>query len=239
MGRCAAVLMLIASATVLAAVRPAVVELYTSQGCSSCPPADALLGELAKRSDVLALSLHVDYWDKYGWPDRFALPAARQRQLDYVRHFGLDWVYTPDMVIDGHVDVLGVDRNDIAKRLATPRTGVPVHIAFDGDDLMVSVEAVPGASGAEVQIVSYKQTAVTNIKVGENAGRELHEVNVVRSFETLGTWQGAAASWKVDRNSLPIDAENVAVLVQLPGPGQIVGAVSVVLPEIREPADGP
>ena len=87
-----------------------------------------LLGELVKRPDVLALSFHVDYWDKFGWLDPFSLPAARQRQLNYVRHFGLDWVYTPDMVIDGHVDVLGVDRDRIVHRLIAPRSGVPVRM---------------------------------------------------------------------------------------------------------------
>jgi hypothetical protein len=237
-GRCAAVLLLTACVAVMAGVRPAVIELYTSQGCSSCPPADALLGELAQRPDVLALSFHVDYWDQYGWPDRFALPEARQRQLDYVRHFKLDWVYTPDMVIDGHVDVLGVDRNDILHRLMAPRTGVPVHLAFEGTDLIVSVDAVSGASG-NVELISYMPKAVTPIGRGENAGRELHEFNVVRSFETLGTWKGAAAQWKVERGSLPPDAANVAILVQQPGPGVIVGAVSAALPELREPAVGP
>jgi hypothetical protein len=238
-GRCAAILGLTAVAAVAADQRPAVIELYTSQGCSSCPPADALLGELAQRPDVLALSFHVDYWDQYGWPDRFALPAARERQLDYVRHFKLDWVYTPDMVIDGHVDVLGVDRSDILHRLTAPRSGVPVHLTFEGTEVIVSVEAVSGTSGGSVELISYLPKAVTAIGRGENAGRELHESNVVRSFETLGTWRGAAVQWKVDRNSLPLDAANVAVLVQQPGPGPIVGAVTAALPELREPGVGP
>jgi len=231
--------MLTSGTVAMADARPAVVELYTSQGCSSCPPADALLGELANRNDVLALSFHVDYWDQYGWRDRFSLPAARKRQLDYVRHFGLDWVYTPDMVIDGHVDVLGVDRNDIFHRLLAPRSGVPVRVAFEGDDLVVSVDAVSGAAGGSVELVSYLPKAVTPIGRGENAGLELHEYNVVRSFQTLGTWQGAAAQWKVQRASLPPDAAVIAVLVQQPGPGPIVGAVSVVLPALRDPAAGP
>ena len=186
------------SSGVLAAARPAVVELFTSQGCNSCPPADALLGELAERSDVLALSFHVDYWDKFGWRDRFALPAAKQRQFAYVRHFGQDWVYTPEMVIDGHVDVLGADRKALQQQLAPPRSGVPVHIAVQGKQLNVSIEAAPGSPASDVLLIGYQPSAVTAIAVGENAGRDLHEFNIVRSIATLGRWTGAAAQWHVD-----------------------------------------
>ena len=229
-GRYAAVLTLAAAAAAAAGARPAVVELYTSQGCSSCPPADALLGELAARADVLALAFHVDYWDELGWRDRFALPVARQRQFQYVRHFGLNSAYTPDLVIDGRVDVLGVDRQGILQRLAAPRSGVPVHVAIEGEDLIITVDAAPGVRAGEVILVSYLPTAVTAIGRGENAGRELREFNVVRSFATLGTWQGEAAVWRVGRKTLPPDAANVAVLVQQLGPGPIVGAVSAALP---------
>jgi len=235
LARYAAVLMLAAAAGATCGARPAVVELYTSQGCSSCPPADALLGEIAKRADVLALAFHVDYWDDLGWRDPFSLPEARQRQLNYVRHFGQDWVYTPDIVIDGHVDVLGVDRNDLLRRLIAPRTGVPVHVAVQGEELIVSVEAASGATVNDVILVSYKPTAVTAIGRGENAGRELREFNIVRSFATLGLWQGAAAEWRVPLKSLPADAAKVAVLVQQPGPGPIVGAVSAALPVTAKP----
>ncbi len=184
LARYGAVLMLAAGAAAPSGARPAVVELYTSQGCSSCPPADALLGEIAQRADVLALAFHVDYWDDLGWRDPFSLPAARQRQLDYVRHFGNDWVYTPDMVIDGHIDVLRVDRRDLLRQLATPRSGVPVHVAVQGADLLISVEAATGALSGDVFLVSYLPTALTPIGRGENAGRELREFNIVRSFAT-------------------------------------------------------
>jgi hypothetical protein len=225
-----AVLALAAAAGANCGARPAVVELYTSQGCSSCPPADALLGEIAQRADVLALAFHVDYWDELGWRDPFSLPAARQRQLDYVRHFRKDWVYTPDMVIDGQVDVLGVDRNDLLRRLATPRNGVPVHIMVQGEQLIVAVEAASGVAASEVVLVGFKPTALTPIGRGENAGRELREFNIVRSFATLGRWNGAAAEWRVALKSLPDDAAKVAVLVQQPGPGPIIGAASAALP---------
>lgn len=230
LARCSALLMLAAAAAAAAGARPAVVELYTSQGCSSCPPADALLGEIATREDVLALSFHVDYWDKLGWRDPFSLPEARQRQLDYVRRFGQDWVYTPDMVIDGHIDVLGVDRQDLLRRLSARRTGVPVHVAVHGEELVVSVEAQQEAAPGDVILIGYQPTAVTAIGQGENAGRELHEFNIVRTFATLGSWQGARAEWRVPLATLPADAAKVAVLVQQRGPGPIVGAVSAALP---------
>jgi hypothetical protein len=230
LARYGAVLMLAAGAAAPSGARPAVVELYTSQGCSSCPPADALLGEIAQRADVLALAFHVDYWDDLGWRDPFSLPAARQRQLDYVRHFGNDWVYTPDMVIDGHIDVLRVDRQDLLRQLATPRSGVPVHVAVQGADLLISVEAATGALSGDVFLVSYLPTAVTPIGRGENAGRELREFNIVRSFAQLGLWQGSAAQWRVGLGTLPADAIKVAVLVQQRGPGPILGAVSAALP---------
>jgi hypothetical protein len=233
--RCGAVLMLVADASAASGARPAVVELYTSQGCNSCPPADALLGEIAQRADVLALSFHVDYWDNLGWRDPFSLPAARERQLDYVRHFGQDWVYTPNMVIDGHIDVLGVDRTDLLRRLKARRSGVPVHVAVRGDDLIVSVEAAVGATVGDVILIGYQPAAVTAISQGENAGRELHEANVVRSFAMLGRWQGTAAEWRVGLKTLPAEAARVAVLVQQRGPGPIVGAASAALPARETP----
>ena len=225
-----ALLMLAAAGEAAGGARPAVVELYTSQGCSSCPPADALLGEISARPDVLALGFHVDYWDKFGWRDPFSLPAARERQLNYVRHFGQDWVYTPDMVIDGHLDVPGVDRQALLHRLEAPRSGVPVHAHVQGEELIVSVEAATGALASEVILIGYAPTALTVIARGENAGRSLHEFNIVRSFATLGLWHGEAAEWRVRLDTLPTDAAKVAVLVQQLGPGPIVGALSAAVP---------
>ena len=218
--------LMLAAATAKGAVRPAVVELYTSQGCSSCPPADALLGEISGRDDVLALAFHVDYWDRLGWRDPFSLPASKERQLNYVRRFGKDWVYTPDIVIDGNTDVLGVDRQTLLQRLKAPRSGVPVHVLVEHEDLVVSVDAASGEKVSEVVLIGYAPSAVTAIGQGENAGRSLHEFNIVRSFTTLGLWHGEAAKWRVRLDSLPADAARVAVLVQQPGPGPIVGAVS-------------
>lgn len=228
--RYAAALMLAAGVVAHAGARPAVVELYTSQGCSSCPPADALLGELAKRADVLALAFHVDYWDDLGWRDRFSLPQATERQSQYAPRLMIASAYTPQMVIDGTREAVGNERERIYRLLAVPRTGVPVHVAIQGDGLVVSVEPAAGVAASDVVLISYLSSALSAIGRGENAGRKLREFNIVRSIETLGSWRGGAAEWRVARKSLPADAEYVAVLVQQPGPRAIVGAVSAALP---------
>jgi hypothetical protein len=210
--------------------RPAVVELYTSQGCSDCPPADAQLGELARRSDVLALAFHVDYWDRIGWRDRFELPAAKERQFAYVRHFANDWVYTPQMIVDGVDDVVGGDAIRIDSLLAAPRLGIPVHIVVRPAELQIEVDAEAGAPAAEVTLVSYVREAVTAIGRGENAGRTLREYNIVRSCDTVADWHGTAATFRIPRSRLPGDAERIAVLLQRKGPGPIIGAAQADLP---------
>ena len=129
-------------------------------------------------------------------------------------------------MIDGNTDVLGVDRQDLLQRLKAPRSGVPVHVAVEHEDLVVSVDAASGGKGQRGRADGYAPSAVTAIGQGENAGRSLHEFNIVRSFTTLGLWHGEAAKWRVRLDSLPADAARVAVLVQQPGPGPIVGAVS-------------
>ena len=228
---CAATL-LAAAGTVAAAgdSRPAVVELYTSQGCSSCPPADALLGELARRGDVLALAFHVDYWDELGWRDRFELPVATLRQRQYARQLGSASVYTPQMVVDGTADVVGGDEAGVDRLIAAPRASVPVHLSARGGELLVSVAAATGMPTAEVTLLSYLPQAQTAIGRGENAGRALREYNIVRSCATLGGWHGASAEWRVRLADFPPDARAVAVLVQQPGPGAIIGAAQLALP---------
>ncbi len=210
--------------------RPAVIELFTSQGCNSCPPADTLLGELAARGDVLALAYHVDYWDQLGWRDRFGLPQSVQRQSQYARRLGLASVYTPQMVIDGRADVLGSDRSRVALLLATPRRGVPVIARLQGHELVVEAGAVTGAAPCDVLVVSFLPDAVTPVGRGENSGRTLREFNVVRSISTLGVWQATTARWRVELNSFPTDARFVAVLLQEQVTGSIVGAARLTLP---------
>jgi hypothetical protein len=226
----AALAALTGAASATADPRPAVVELFTSQGCNSCPPADALLGELARRTDVLALAYHVDYWDELGWRDRFGLPQAVQRQSQYARRLGLASVYTPQMVIDGHVDLLGSDRSRALQLLTMPRPGVSFKAGVRGQDLVVDAGTVPGAAICDVLVVSFLPEAITPIGRGENSGRTLREFNIVRSIRSLGTWRATAAEWRVALDSLPADARFVAVLLQEQATGSIVGAASLPLP---------
>ena len=225
-----ALVALAAAATAAAGPRPAVVELYTSQGCNSCPPADALLGELTTRSDVLALAFHVDYWDELGWRDRFGLPQAVQRQSQYARRLGLPSIYTPQIVIDGREDVLGSDRARVTQLLSAPRSGVPVTAAVQGHDLFVSVGALQGARLCDVIVISFLPEAVTAIGRGENSGRTLREFNVVRSIRTVGTWNATPVQWHIGLDTLPADARSVAVLLQERATAAIVGATRLPLP---------
>ena len=210
--------------------RPVVVELYTSQGCSSCPPADALLGELSVRPGVLALGFHVDYWDELGWRDRFDLPLAAQRQSGYARRLQLSTVYTPQMVIDGREDVAGFDRARLLQSLAAPREGVPLHLEVRGAELAVRIDAAAAPADTDVFLVSYLPQATTAVGRGENSGRRLREFNIVRSLTPLGRWHGEASAWHVTLKSLPAEARGVAVLVQERDAGPMIGAASVALP---------
>lgn len=206
--------------------RPAVVELFTSQGCSSCPPADAFLGELAQGGHVLALAYHVDYWDNLGWKDPFASASGTQRQRLYGRALGLSGIYTPQMVVDGHADAVGSDRSAVGAALAGARQGPAIGLVPEGGKLTVSVAAQKGGIPAEVLLVAYLDQAKTKVQRGENAGRSLTEYAIVRGVYPLGRWTGEPASYTIDLSTVASDATHAAVLVQIPGPGAIVGAAS-------------
>jgi len=211
------------------ATRPAVVELFTSQGCSSCPPADALLGELAKRPDVLALAFHVDYWDGLGWRDRFALPEAAQRQRRYVQSMQLSTMFTPQAVIDGRRSVLGSNRSSVVALIDGQRDNIPVALTIADGKLLIDLAERKTHSPLDINVVAYLPEASTPISRGENTGRVLHEFNVVRTFRTLGAWQGQAEQLQLKLSTLPQDASRIAVLVQQPQQGAIVGAAAIVI----------
>jgi hypothetical protein len=215
-----------AAAGPFAPVRPAVVELFTSEGCSSCPPAESLIGELAQRSGVLALSFHVDYWDSLGWRDRFGLADAVRRQEQYAKSLGRSGVYTPQVVLDGRAAYVGSDRRGIEAAVAGARTGVPIDIAIRGGDLIVNLGGGQCLAPSEVLLIAYLHKAVSAIGRGENAGRTLQEFNIVRSISTVGHWNGSEQHLTVALSSLPADTTDVALLVQASGHGQIVGAAS-------------
>ncbi|HUX73013.1 MAG TPA: DUF1223 domain-containing protein [Steroidobacteraceae bacterium] len=216
-------------ATVNAQSRPAVVELFTSEGCSSCPPAEAYVGELAHRGDVLALAFHVDYWDGLGWRDRFELANAAQRQRGYAKSLRLSSVYTPQVIVDGHRDFVGSDRVAIGKALAARRSAIAVALSLRSGEVLVTVGAKEGGPPSDVVLVAYLRSAVTPIGRGENAGRTIKEYNVVREFRQLGRWDGTDRRYRWPVKSLPRDATDVAVLIQAVGQGAIIGDAKVAL----------
>lgn len=171
---------------------PVLVELFTSQGCSSCPPADALLQELATREDVIALGLHVDYWDYIGWRDIFAQPGLSARQRAYAAAGGGGMVYTPQMIVNGVDDVMGTHPRDVAalieRHAALPRR-VEIEMRRDGDQLHLAARAAEGAEGlCSVQLVTYRPSATVEITRGENAGRTLSYANTVTGITHLADW---------------------------------------------------
>ena len=205
----------------LAAERPVVVELFTSQGCSSCPPANAYLNELSKnRRDVLALAFHVTYWDRLGWKDPFSLPVATQRQDVYGHRFG-DGSYTPEMVVDGAAGMVGSDRGEVGSAIENARhngrTLASVSMSKNGEQ--VSIEVGSGAGNAKVLLIGFDHEHTTAIGRGENSGRTLTEANVVRSIRSVGQWSGTPL-----RVSEPFpEGQDAAVVLEAPG-GHIVGA---------------
>jgi hypothetical protein len=171
-----------------AAQRPVVLELFTSQGCSSCPPADALLGKLAKQPDVIALAWHVDYWNNLGWLDKFAFRQATLRQQAYASQIGTE-VFTPALVVDGANVVVGSDQAAVARAIATaPALQVPVTLTRAKDSMVVDVGR--GAGPLRAISVIYDPEHSTNVGAGENDGARLNEYRIVRQFEVLGEWDG-------------------------------------------------
>ena len=207
-----------------AADRPVGVELFTSQGYSSCPPADVLLGELARREDVLALSFHVDYWDRLGWKDPFSSAMATARQRAYAHRLALRTVYTPQVVVDGTAEMVGSDRRAVARAIAAARAAqtVDVKLVREAGELVVRVGPVEGMSRTSVQLVAYVPGHTTRVTAGENGGRSLANANIVRSVETLGTAGAAAGEWRVPAETGP----GFAVLVQ-GADGRVLGAAAI------------
>jgi len=223
----------VAASVAAAAERQAtVVELYTSEGCSSCPPADAYLGDLAKRDDLIALSYHVDYWDYIGWKDTYALPINSTRQRDYARYLGMGYVYTPQMVVQGMAHTTGSNRTAVegliqnvqgAKRLPVSLTPVAGGIRID----------IPGGTfdeQARILVAAYDNQDETNIRRGENAGRKIAYYNVVRVLKPVGTWDGKPVSLTVTAEDIDTTGRNgCAVLVQSTKNGRILGAAKLSL----------
>ena len=222
-------LMMIAGLAVTAATplpaagpaQPTVVELYQSQGCSSCPPADLVLNALADRPDILALNFAVTYWDQLGWKDSFAQPAFTQRQWDYAHRGGRDSVATPQMVVNGTGVLTGNRRADVDAAIARfARPAAEPGIAVEGRDVLIGGGAAAGA--ATLWLVRYDpRTIQVAIRAGENSGRTLPHRNIVRALVPLGTWHG-----KPLRVALPAARDNLAtaLLLQQGTGGPIIAA---------------
>lgn len=204
------------------ATHPTVIELFQSQGCSSCPPANANVMALADRPDLLVLSFGVTYWDQLGWKDRFAKAEFTRRQHDYQNGLGHDNVWTPQTVINGRVDVTGVRAAELKQAVVAGDRGIggPAVTASAG-----RINVAPGTGPADVWLVRYDPRVVqVPIKAGENSGRTLPHRNVVAGLVLVGRWTGAAAGW--DRPA-PVAGLSEAVLVQKPGGGAIVAALKL------------
>ncbi|MFN0265035.1 DUF1223 domain-containing protein [Tepidamorphus sp. 3E244] len=206
----------------------AVAELFTSQGCSSCPPADKVWNELAERDDVLALTLPVDYWDYLGWKDTLASAEHTERQRGYVRALDSRSVYTPQGVINGRINVVGSRRQDVLKSLESDNVGAALALEIETSGDTLTVQAAP-ASGtvrnASLWLVVYEASDTVEIGRGENAGRTVTYSNVVKAIRPLGRWAGKAQSYSASLDGLTGRGLHCAVIVQRlndgePGPIQ-------------------
>lgn len=214
-----------------------VIELFTSQGCSSCPAADKLLGELAKDSSIVALSLPVDYWDYLGWKDTLASPLYTAKQRAYSRARGDREIYTPQAVVNGAIPVIGSDKSDINSAISQTRDKamrLPVRLFASADKVTVSVpDAKDGAAKGEVWIYGVTAAAPVSIGRGENAGRKITYYNVARRLVKLGDWDGKAASWTISADQIRADGVDSAVAILQGGnaekPGLMLGAAFAAL----------
>ena len=218
---------LIAAASMATAdTRPVVVELFTSQGCSSCPPADEFMHRLTKRDDVIALALHVDYWDYIGWKDSFAQPAFTERQKAYAKTGTRRSVYTPQMIVGGLDHVVGTHEED-ALALIARHAAVDHGVALQAQrgtagQVTIRAEAVAGVSGPLViHLVHYAPLQTIEITRGENAGRTVDYANVVTVWRTLGEWDPAAP---LAMQAVTEDGAPAVVILQRSGAGPILAA---------------
>ncbi len=233
---------------IVAIIRPAhadpraVVELFTSQGCSSCPPADKIIGELAKDPSVIAMSMPIDYWDYLGWKDTLADTRFTARQRAYSRMRGDRDVYTPQAIVNGSLHVLGSDLAAIEGAIGTTRkTGdvmsVPVTMTRTGGEINVSVAGAANGGAApmhgEVWICSISKAVPISISRGENGGRELTYYNVVRNLLKIGDWNGNPGSWTVPIENITREGVDGAVVYVQDGnrdkPGPMLGAAYTAL----------
>ena len=224
--------------------RPVLVELYTSQSCSSCPPADALLAKLTARKGLIAMSLPITYWDMLGWKDTLASDANTQRQKAYAAAMGRGGVYTPQIIVDGVTDVVGsrADKVEAAIKAAelardeaaeTPAKSaawsVGVDLSRTPQNLHVAIAGAPatarGKSEATIWVFRLRSSATVHIAAGENKGRTMTYRNVVNDIQDVGQWNGRAVALDLPHAGAKVPPhDGVVVVVQQGGYGRVIGA---------------
>jgi hypothetical protein len=215
-----------------AGAAPTAIELFTSQGCSSCPPADELLYEMAGREEVVAISWHVSYWDYIGWKDPFATAWSTDRQMGYRGKLGRNYAYTPQMVIDGRHDVVGSRRGLVGRTVDQSRRDaagrIPVTLARDpvSGELVIAFAAHALERNLDIWLVGYSGVHETKVLRGENRGGTLRNTHIARTLQNLGTWDGAAGSIRI-APAAHDDVAGFALLLQEPGQGAILGAAKL------------
>lgn len=218
----------LSSAVGFADEAPVVVELFTSQGCSSCPPADRLLGDLANEEGVIALSLHVDYWDYIGWEDQLAQPQFTKRQKYYAHAMGEKMIYTPQIIINGETHLVGSNSSAVRDMIESQDRSIsPLSLAVERAGEGVVINVVPKSAALpemDVHLVQYLPEISAEITRGENAGKVIVYSNAVQHWTNIGRWTG--------RGDLTVEAPAVAdlpivVLLQTAGYGPIIAAVEI------------
>lgn len=210
-----------------------VIELFTSQGCSSCPPADALLGKLADRDGVIALTMPVDYWDYLGWKDTLASPANSARQRHYASTRGDGQVYTPQVVVNGVKHAVGSYANDIDAAIleataATQPWQAAFTVKYEKDVLQIQIPAMTNGARGTVWLADYRHAASVAIERGENSGREITYTNVVRKLTPIGEWDGSAMSLSVKLADVTTKgSDGCVIFLQKGDGGPILGAVEL------------
>ncbi|MBN9022582.1 MAG: DUF1223 domain-containing protein [Rhizobiales bacterium] len=239
--RAGSIAAIMVAATVAAAVpavaggAKAVLELFTSQGCSSCPPADAMLGDYAGRDDILALSFPVDYWDYLGWKDTLASHDNTLRQKGYAEARGDRQVYTPQIVVNGATHVVGSNRQQIESALRTsPPLPVPITMKAGTDSTTVTIGAadLPGHQKGTIWLAMYDDPVTVPIERGENTGKSVTYYNVVRKLRPIAMWKGKEVTVDLPKSELDqAEVSRCAVILQTEGenglPGPILGAANI------------
>ncbi len=205
-----------------------VVELYTSQGCSSCPPADEFVAMLANDPRILPLALHVDYWDYIGWADKFAQAKFTDRQRAYAKAVGSRTIYTPQLIIGGQHRIEGFAPDETTARLREHLAATPIvtlSVTRDGDRLVIRAEADPPLNETvRIQLIRYAPEETVTIERGENAGKTITYTNIVTSWEGLGDWQANAP---LELTTAFGGDQPGAIILQTAGPAAILAAARI------------